>query len=67
MMRENHIQKLITSAIDAMKYTEWTWPPNWSKETKLKFIEDINEWLLERELYEQCDILLELKDSIEKK
>ena len=63
-MTENHIQKLIISAVDAMKTTEWQWPPSWNAEMKLKFLDDVNDWLLERELYEQCEILQNLKNEI---
>ena len=63
-MTENHIQKLIISAVDAMKTTEWQWPPSWNSKMKLKFLNDINDWLLERELYEQCEILQNLKNEI---
>tara|TARA_E500000305_G_scaffold35084_1_gene26648 strand:- start:168 stop:362 length:195 start_codon:yes stop_codon:yes gene_type:complete len=64
MMTENHIQKLIISAVDAMKTTEWQWPPAWNAKMKLKFLDDINNWLLERELYEQCEILQNLKNEL---
>jgi len=64
MMSENHIEKLITSAVDAMKYTDWTWPRGWNKKMKIQFINDTNEWLLEREMYEQCEILQSLLDEL---
>jgi len=63
-MTENHIQKLIISAVDAMKTTEWQWPTAWNAKMKLKFLDDINNWLLERELYEQCEILQNLKNEL---
>ena len=61
---ENHIKKLIISAVDAMKTIEWQLPPAWNAKMKIKFLDDINDWLLERELYEQCEILQNLKNEL---
>ena len=47
-----------------MKTTEWQWPPAWNAKMKIKFLDDINDWLLERELYEQCEILQNLKNEL---
>tara|TARA_R110000751_G_scaffold285984_3_gene390363 strand:- start:580 stop:771 length:192 start_codon:yes stop_codon:yes gene_type:complete len=63
-METNYINKLLTSAVDAMQHTEWEWPPNWSVAKKKKFLEDCNVWLLEKELYERCKILKDVEEQL---
>tara|TARA_R110002051_G_scaffold295727_1_gene361598 strand:+ start:1102 stop:1299 length:198 start_codon:yes stop_codon:yes gene_type:complete len=61
---ENYIDKMIISAIDEMDTQEFVWPVNWSVPTKKKFLDDCLEWLEENQLYERCQIILDVKKKL---
>ena len=60
----NYIDKMIVSAIDEMENAEFIWPINWTVPTKKKFLDDCLEWLEENQLYERCQIILDVKKKL---
>jgi hypothetical protein len=61
----NHLNKLMKLTIDAMIANNWKWPDTWAKSDRLKFIEEAIEFLEQREMYEQCQVLIDVKETIE--
>lgn len=63
-MKDNYVDKLLTTAINAMQHSNWEWPPDWDKQKKTQFLEDCNNWLIKNELYEQCKIVKDVQEEI---
>ena len=66
MAIENFINRLFIHSINAMTGSEWKWPEAWNHERKLNFLEDSLKYDETKELYEQCSIIRDVKDQIEK-
>ena len=60
----NYIDKMITSAVDAMEKEEFYWPRNWTLADKQKFCKDCLQWLNENELYERSQIILNVQKKL---
>tara|TARA_R100000656_G_scaffold66748_1_gene50630 strand:- start:806 stop:997 length:192 start_codon:yes stop_codon:yes gene_type:complete len=63
-MTKNYINKMITSAIDEMETQTWEWPGSWDDSSKEKFLDDCLEWLEENQLYEKCQIIVNVKKKL---
>ena len=63
-MTKIYINKMITSAIDEMETQTWEWPSSWDASSKEKFLDDCLEWLEENQLYEKCQIIVNVKKKL---
>jgi hypothetical protein len=64
MSGDNHITKLMSSAINELKTKSPNFPKSWSKKQKIQFYDDILIWLEKEQLYEECQIVLDAKKKI---
>ena len=64
-MNQNFIERLFIDSINVMATGEWEWPDLWDKERRLRFLNESLRYATERELYEQCAIIRDVKESIE--
>ena len=64
-MNKNFIEELFIDSINVMATGEWEWPDRWDKQRRLQFLEESLRYATERELYEQCAIIRDVKESIE--
>ena len=64
-MNENFIEQLFIDSINIMATGEWEWPENWDKIRRLRFLNESLHYATERELYEQCAIIRNVKESVE--
>lgn len=64
-MNQNFIEKLFIDSINVMATGEWEWPDRWDKNRRLNFLEEALRYATDRELYEQCAIIRDVKESIE--
>lgn len=60
----NFIEHAIIESIEKMSTTEWSWPPTWDDDRKLTFIDQCMQFAETRELYEQCAILRDVRETI---
>jgi hypothetical protein len=63
-MNENFIKQLFIKSIDLMHGSEWEWPDHWDTKRKIEFLDNSLEWALQEELYEQCTIIRDVKETI---
>ena len=47
-----------------MQGSEWEWPDHWNTKRKIEFLDSSLEWALQEELYEQCTIIRDVKETI---
>ena len=66
MIAENFITKLFVDSINVMKTDNWEWPDAWGTQRKIKFLDDSLHYAEKQELYEQCAIIRDVKNKIEK-
>jgi hypothetical protein len=66
MAMENFINQLFIESINAMAGNDWEWPNSWNQERKLNFLSEALKYGEKNELYEQCSIIRDVKDQIEK-
>jgi len=64
-MNQNFIERLFIDSIDVMATGEWEWPDRWDKNRRLNFLNEALRYATEHELYEQCAIIRDVKESIE--
>ena len=64
-MKENFIEQLFVDSINVMATNDWEWPAQWDKERRLRFLNESLRYATDRELYEQCAIIRDVKESIE--
>ena len=64
-MNKNFIEELFIDSINVMATGEWEWPEQWDKELRLRFLNESLRYATERELYEQCAIIRDVKESVE--
>lgn len=64
-MNQNFIEQLFIDSINIMATNEWEWPELWDKNRRLRFLNESLRYATERELYEQCAIIRDVKESIE--
>ena len=64
---ENFIVKLFKESIDVMKSSKWEWPEQWNIERRIKFLDEALSYGEKNELYEQCSIIRDVKNSIQAK
>lgn len=64
-MNQNFIEQLFIDSINTMATRDWEWPEQWSKERRLHFLTEALRYATDRELYEQCAIIRDVKESIE--
>lgn len=64
-MNQNFIERLFIDSINVMATNEWEWPDHWDKERRLRFLNESLRYATERELYEQCAIIRDVKESVE--
>jgi len=60
----DYTDKLISSAIDSMKTSEWSWPPNWNVKQKKYFLKECLSWLESKQEYERCQIILDVQKEL---
>ena len=64
-MNKNFIEQLFIDSINIMATNEWEWPELWDKNRRLRFLNESLRYATDRELYEQCAIIRDVKESIE--
>ena len=64
-MNQNFIEQLFIDSINIMATNEWEWPELWDKNRRLRFLNESLRYATDRELYEQCAIIRDVKESIE--
>jgi|LauGreDrversion4_2_1035121.scaffolds.fasta_scaffold3563697_1 hypothetical protein len=64
MVKENYIDDVFMSVVDHMTTDKWQWPDNWDTQRKLDFVDHSIKWAEEREYYEQCAILQNVRKTI---
>jgi len=47
-----------------METDKWQWPEHWDGERRLRFLDESLRFAEERELFEQCVIIRDVKESI---
>lgn len=66
-MNKNFIDKLFIQSIDVMKTDSWQWPDKWNEERKIKFLDDSLSYAEQNEMYEQCAIIRDVKETFKNK
>jgi protein-arginine kinase activator protein McsA len=44
---------------------EWEWPDMWDKPRRMRFLDESLRYAEERELYEQCAIIRDVKEAVD--
>jgi hypothetical protein len=65
-MDHNFIERLFVESINIMATDKWDWPDHWDTERRMKFINESLRFAEDRELFEQCVILRDVKESLQK-
>jgi hypothetical protein len=63
-MDENFIKQLFIRSVNLMKDTEFEWPDHWDTKRKIEFLDSSLEWAVQEELYEQCTVLRDVKETL---
>jgi hypothetical protein len=63
-MSSNYFKELIIKTAETMQTGQWYWPEHWGTDQKLQFINEMLEWLEENEMYEQCRIFKNVKETL---
>ena len=50
-----------------MNTEKWAWPEHWDVQRKFKFLDECMEYAEKTELYEQCTIIRDVKETIKNK
>lgn len=62
---ENFVIQLFKESINVMKSSNWEWPEQWNIDRRIKFLDDALSYGEKNELYEQCSIIRDVKNSIQ--
>lgn len=65
-MDHNFIERLFIESINIMATNQWDWPDHWDSERRLKFLNESLRFAEDRELFEQCAIIRDVKESLQK-
>ena len=57
---------MFCKSIDHMSTEKWAWPEHWDVQRKFKFLDECMEYAEKTELYEQCTIIRDVKETIKK-
>lgn len=63
-MNQNFIEQLFIDSINIMATGDWEWPNTWDKQRRLRFLNESLHYATERELYEQCAIIRDVKEAV---
>jgi len=63
-MNQNFIERLFVDSINIMQTNKWEWPDHWDRERRLKFLNESLRFAEDRELFEQCAIIRDVKESL---
>jgi len=63
-MNQNFMQQLFIDSINVMATGKWEWPDTWDKQRRLRFLNESLQYATERELYEQCAIIRDVKEAV---
>ena len=63
-MNHNFIERLFIESINIMATDKWEWPDHWNHERRLKFLSESLRFAEDRELFEQCVIIRDVKESL---
>ena len=61
----NFVDDLFVRSINFMKTNKWQWPADWNTARQEKFLDDSLSYAEEKELYEQCAIIRDVKKTIQ--
>jgi hypothetical protein len=64
-MNQNFIEQLFIDSINIMSTGEWEWPDTWDKPRRMRFLDESLRYAEERELYEQCAIIRDVKEAVD--
>ena len=64
-MNQNFIEQLFIDSINIMATGEWEWPDMWDKPRRMRFLDESLRYAEERELYEQCSIIRDVKEAVD--
>ena len=64
-MNQNFIERLFVDSINIMQTNKWEWPDHWNQERRLKFLNESLRYAEARELFEQCAIIRDVKESLQ--
>jgi hypothetical protein len=64
-MNQNFIEQLFIDSINIMATGEWDWPDTWDKPRRMRFLNESLRYAEERELYEQCAIIRDVKEAVD--
>jgi hypothetical protein len=64
-MNQNFIEQLFIDSINIMATGEWDWPDAWDKPRRMRFLNESLRYAEERELYEQCAIIRDVKEAVD--
>jgi len=64
-MNQNFIEQLFIDSINVMATGDWEWPDPWDKQRRIRFLTESLRYATDRELYEQCAIIRDVKESVE--
>ena len=64
-MNPNFIEQLFIDSINIMATGEWEWPDAWDKSRRMRFLDESLRYAEERELYEQCAIIRDVKEAVD--
>lgn len=67
MNMENFVIQLFKESINVLKTADWDWPDQWNTERRIKFLDEALSYGEKNELYEQCSIIRDVKNSIQTK
>ena len=59
------MEHLFIESINVMATRDWEWPDRWDMSRRLHFLDEALRYAMDRELYEQCAIIRDVKESIE--
>jgi hypothetical protein len=59
----NFIKQLFVDSINVMATDNWEWPDVWDVQRKLQFLNESLRYAEQHELYEQCAIIRNVKES----
>lgn len=65
-MNHNFIERLFIESINVMVTDKWDWPEHWDNERRMKFLNESLRFAEDRELFEQCAIIRDVKESLQK-
>ena len=63
-MNQNFIERLFVDSINIMQTDKWEWPDHWDRERRLKFLNESLRFAEDRELFEQCAIIRDVKENL---